>query len=287
MIHRFFKDDIHHTVYYLCSIILFEFGYELTKHINSVREFIDNWNDLVIDMSEEFIAARDVARTYTLGEVKVEALKDIDLSVERGEFIVVLGPSGSGKTTLLNILGGIDTPTEGYITVEGKRISDLNEKNLSAYRRESVGWIFQFFNLIPSLTAEENVALALEMAGDKKEMMERARETLELVGIPDKAKMFPSQLSGGEQQRVAIARALVKRPKIVLADEPTGNLDWTTGRKIADLMKDLNRKEGLTFIVVSHDVSITDVADRVIHLRDGMISKKNELIPDSKKVTSG
>ena len=181
-------------------------------------------------MSKRFISARDIGRTYALGEVKVEALKGIDLSVEQGEFIVVLGPSGSGKTTLLNILGGIDTPTEGTITVEGKSISDLNEKNLAAYRRESVGWIFQFFNLIPSLTAEENVALALEMAGDKKKMMERSRETLELVGIPDKAKMFPSQLSGGEQQRVAIARALVKRPKIVLADEPTGNLDWTTGQ---------------------------------------------------------
>ena len=236
-------------------------------------------------MSKDFIAARDVGRTYALGEVKVEALKCIDLSVEQGEFIVVLGPSGSGKTTLLNILGGIDTPTEGSITVEGKRISDLNEKNLAAYRRDSVGWIFQFFNLIPSLTAEENVALALEMAGDKKEMMERSRETLELVGIPNKAKMFPSQLSGGEQQRVAIARALVKRPKIVLADEPTGNLDWTTGRKIASLMRSLNRKEGLTFIVVSHDVSITDVADRVIHLRDGMISTEKEFQPDTKKVT--
>ena len=238
-------------------------------------------------MSKRFISARDIGRTYALGQVKVEALKGIDLSVEQGEFIVVLGPSGSGKTTLLNILGGIDTPTEGTITVEGKSISDLNEKNLAAYRRESVGWIFQFFNLIPSLTAEENVALALEMAGDKKKMMERSRETLELVGIPDKAKMFPSQLSGGEQQRVAIARALVKRPKIVLADEPTGNLDWTTGQKVARLMRHLNNKEGLTFIVVSHDVSITDVADRVIHLRDGMISNKKESIPESKKVTSG
>ncbi len=230
------------------------------------------------------IEVKGVKRTFNLGEVEVQALKGIDLEVKKSEFLVILGPSGSGKTTLLNCLGGIDTPTSGSIVVEGKDISSFSEKKLSEYRRNRVGWIFQFFNLIPSLTAVENVALALEMAHDKKDMMKRSRETLSLVGIPDKANMFPSQLSGGEQQRVAVARALVKKPRIVVADEPTGNLDWVTGNKIADLMKDLNQKEGITFIVVSHDISITSVADRVIHLMDGEISKEKINDPKAKKV---
>jgi len=230
------------------------------------------------------IVTKNLKRTYSLGEISVDALRGIDLNIRSGEFLVILGPSGSGKTTLLNLLGGIDSPTGGTIRVNGSDISTFNEKKLSEYRRNRVGWIFQFFNLIPSLTAVENVALALEMAMVKNDMMERSLEALDLVGIPGKTDMFPSQLSGGEQQRVAIARALVKRPQIVLADEPTGNLDWVTGRKIAELMKDLNRKEGITFVVVSHDVSITDVADRVIHLQDGKISKKKINLPRSKKV---
>ena len=230
------------------------------------------------------IEAEGVKRTFNLGEIEVQALKGIDLHIKKGEFLVILGPSGSGKTTLLNCLGGIDSPTLGPIKVEGVDISSFKETKLSEYRRNKVGWIFQFFNLIPSLTAVENVALALEMAHDKKDMMKRSREALALVGIPDKANMFPSQLSGGEQQRVAVARALVKKPKIVLADEPTGNLDWVTGNKIADLMKDLNQKEGITFIVVSHDISITGVADRVIHLMDGQISNEKINDPKAKKV---
>ena len=236
-------------------------------------------------MSEDMIIdVKGIERNFELGEVTVRALRGIDLSVRRGEFLVILGPSGSGKTTLLNCLGGIDSPTKGTITVEGENIGSYKEGRLSEYRRNRVGWIFQFFNLIPSLTAAENVALALEMAGDRKGMMERSKEALSLVGIPDKANMFPSQLSGGEQQRVAIARALVKRPRIVLADEPTGNLDWVTGQKIAELMRDLNKKEGITFVVVSHDISITDVADRVVHLMDGKISNQKFQDPGSKKV---
>lgn len=234
--------------------------------------------------TETIIDAKDLKRSFVLGEVEVKALQGIDLSVRKGEFLVILGPSGSGKTTLLNCLGGIDSPTAGSIMVDGKDIGKFNERKLSDYRRETVGWIFQFFNLIPSLTAVENVALSLDMAHDRKDMMKRSREALDLVGIPDKANMFPSQLSGGEQQRVAIARALVKKPRIVLADEPTGNLDWVTGNMIADLMKDLNRKEGITFIVVSHDISITDVADRVLNLMDGKISDRPFQRPASKKV---
>ena len=220
------------------------------------------------------IEAKGIERTFELGEVRVRALRGIDLEVKRGEFLVILGPSGSGKTTLLNCLGGIDSPNEGSIRVEGEDISGYGEKKLSAYRRNMVGWVFQFFNLIPSLTAAENVALTLEMAHDGKDMMKRAKEALDMVGLKDKANMFPSQLSGGEQQRTAIARALVKKPRIVLADEPTGNLDWITGKKVATLMKKLNQEEGITFIVVSHDVSITDIADRVLHLMDGQISKE-------------
>jgi len=233
---------------------------------------------------KDLIVVKYLKRTFELGEVRVKALRRIDLNVKEGEFLVILGPSGSGKTTLLNILGGIDSPSSGTINVEGKDISSYGEKQLSAHRRDTVGWIFQFFNLIPSLTSLENVALSLEMTEDKEDMMQRSRHALELVGIPEKANMFPSQLSGGEQQRVAIARALVKKPKIVLADEPTGNLDWATGQKIAELMRDINKKEGTTFVVVSHDISITDVADRVIHLQDGKLTKKSTQAPRSKKV---
>ncbi|MDP7264608.1 MAG: ABC transporter ATP-binding protein [Candidatus Thermoplasmatota archaeon] len=211
-------------------------------------------------------------------------MAEIDIEVLSGEFLTLLGPSGSGKTTLLNILGGIDTPSVGEVIVEGNDIGTYDEKKLSEYRRNTVGWIFQFFNLIPSLTAVENVGLALEMANDRKNIMERSQEALELVGIPEKSHMFPSQLSGGEQQRVAIARSLVKKPKIVLADEPTGNLDWATGMKIGKLMKELNRRENITFVVVSHDISITEIADRVIHLMDGEISREKSIEPVSKKV---
>lgn len=237
-----------------------------------------------MEKADFIVRAKGVQRTYELGEVEVKALRGIDLDVKRGEVLVILGPSGSGKTTLLNILGGIDTPTSGSVTIDHASIMGYTEKQLSQFRRDTVGWIFQFFNLIPSLTAIENVALALEMAHDTDKMMERSRETLALVGMVEKENMFPSQLSGGEQQRVAVARALVKRPRIVLADEPTGNLDWETGRKIADLMKTLNSREGITFIIVSHDISITEVAHRVIHLRDGRITRETVPEPSAKKV---
>jgi putative ABC transport system ATP-binding protein len=237
-----------------------------------------------IEETDFIVSIRGVERTYELGEVMVQALQGIDLDVKRGEVLVILGPSGSGKTTILNILGGIDTPNVGSVMVNDKRIERYTEKQLSQFRRENIGWIFQFFNLIPSLTAIENVALSLEMTHDIDKMMKRSHETLALVGLADKANMFPSQLSGGEQQRVAIARALVKKPKMVLADEPTGNLDWETGQKIADLMKTLNSREGITFIIVSHDISITQIADRVIHLRDGKIIKETIPQPNAKKV---
>ncbi|MFX1513391.1 MAG: ABC transporter ATP-binding protein [Promethearchaeota archaeon] len=220
---------------------------------------------------EVVVVVNNVHRQFNMGETVVNALAGITMEVKNGEFVVVLGPSGSGKTTLLNQIGGIDTPSRGTVEIMGEEITQFSQTKLSDYRRNKVGWIFQFFNLIPSLRAWENVGLALEFQGDRKEIKKRASEILTDVGLGDKIDRFPSQLSGGEQQRVAIARALVKNPKIIVADEPTGNLDYITGQKIADLMKELNKKFGGTYIVVSHDLSITEKADRVFHLRDGKI----------------
>ncbi|MHA2054183.1 MAG: ABC transporter ATP-binding protein [Candidatus Hodarchaeales archaeon] len=213
----------------------------------------------------------NVHRNFHIGEITIQALRGINMEIHEGEFVVVLGPSGSGKTTLLNQIGGIDSPSEGSVKIHGEEITDWKSGKLSEYRRKKVGWIFQFFNLIPSLRTWENVALALEFKGERKDMKKISCEILEAVGLGDKTDRFPSQLSGGEQQRVAIARALVKNPEIIVADEPTGNLDFVTGQKIADLMKELNEKLGGTYIVVSHDLSITEKADRVFHLRDGQI----------------
>lgn len=217
------------------------------------------------------VIVENLYREFTLGDHIVHALRGISMEVYEGEFIVVLGPSGSGKTTLLNQIGGIDSPTKGSIKIKGEEITQWGAGELGKYRRNSVGWIFQFFNLIPSLRAWENVALALEFKGDQKDVKTRAIGMLTSVGLKDKTERFPSQLSGGEQQRVAIARALVKNPEIIVADEPTGNLDYVTGQKIADLMKNLNEEFGGTYIVVSHDISITKKAKRVFHLQDGQI----------------
>lgn len=201
----------------------------------------------------------NVVRIFEMGETTVYALNGASIVVRKGEFVVILGPSGSGKTTLLNMIGGIDTPTSGDVIIHGERLTDLSLTDLTTYRRNAVGWIFQFYNLIPSLTALENVALALEMAEDTENMEQRSHRALELVGLGDKVYRFPSQLSGGEQQRVAIARALVKNPAIVVADEPTGNLDRSTGEKIVEVMRELNQKAGITFVVVTHDSSLSRV----------------------------
>ncbi len=222
------------------------------------------------------VEVSDVHREFQIGDIAIKALRGINMEVFEGEFVVVLGPSGSGKTTLLNQIGGIDSPTKGRVKVHSEEITQWTTGKLSEYRRNRVGWIFQFFNLIPSLRAWENVALALEFKGERKNMKTLACDMLDAVGLGDKINRFPSQLSGGEQQRVAIARALVKNPEIIVADEPTGNLDFVTGQKIADLMKELNRKFGGTFIVVSHDLSITEKADRVFHLMDGQILSVDE-----------
>jgi putative ABC transport system ATP-binding protein len=222
------------------------------------------------------VLLEDVSKIYQMGEVQVNALKEVSLTVSKGEFVVVLGPSGSGKTTMLNCIGGIDSPTSGTIVVGGNDISRLNEKELTKFRRDTVGFIFQFFNLIPTLTAKENVEFALDLV--PKEKRGSAQEVLEQVRLGDRANHFPSQLSGGEQQRVAIARALAKRPPVVLCDEPTGELDFETGKLILGLMRDIARQEECNFLVVTHNSAIAQMADTVIRLHSGEISavEKNE-----------
>ncbi len=221
-------------------------------------------------MSETIVEIHSLRKDYQSGEIIVQALAGVDLTIHKGQFIVILGPSGSGKTTLLNMIGGIDSTTGGSIRVNGEEITNLRERALTNYRKEDVGFIFQFYNLIPTLTAVENVELAARLKFSK-EAYERSMKMLEAVEMTDKAHKFPSQLSGGEQQRVAIARALVKKPKIVLADEPTGNLDTTTGEKVLQLMLRIAREEGTTFLIVTHNVSISKLADCIIYLKDGKV----------------
>jgi putative ABC transport system ATP-binding protein len=227
-------------------------------------------------MSQAIIQMTDVKREFKVGEIVVKALRGVDLTINQGEFVVILGPSGSGKTTLLNQLGGIDKPTSGEVSVNGVNITEYNDKQMTEHRRGEIGWIFQFHNLIPSLTSTENVQLALEMMGEKKNQKERAIEALKAVGLDDELDRFPSQLSGGQQQRVAVARALVKRPKIIAADEPTGNLDKQTGDAIVHLMHKICKDENITFCVVTHDPKMRSIADRLLIMDDGMIFETDE-----------
>jgi putative ABC transport system ATP-binding protein len=204
-----------------------------------------------------------------MGEVTVHALRGLDLDILEGEFLVLLGPSGSGKSTLLNIIGGMDTPTSGSVELRGADIGGYSERQLTAYRREHVGFIFQFFNLIPTLTARENVQLAAEVAAAPLPV----DETLQMVGLLERADHFPGQLSGGEQQRVAIARAVCKNPEVILGDEPTGALDYETGKLVLEALRDAHRRSGKTVVVVTHNVAIAAMADRAVHLRSGLITE--------------
>ena len=210
---------------------------------------------------------KGVSKQYEVGDAVVYALRDVSLDIQEGQFVVLLGPSGSGKTTLLNMLGGLDAPTHGRIWVGGSEITDMNEASLTMYRRKQVGFIFQFFNLVPSLTAGENVEMVAELTGNKR----NAIPALRSVGLGDRIGHFPAQLSGGEQQRVAIARALAKGPSILLGDEPTGDLDYETGKMILGLMRHINRSENATIILVTHNAAISRMADRVIRMRSGEI----------------
>ncbi|MEZ5302799.1 MAG: ABC transporter ATP-binding protein [Verrucomicrobiales bacterium] len=222
-------------------------------------------------------SARGVTKIYPMGEVEVQALRGADLDLFEGEFVVLLGASGSGKSTLLNILGGLDLPTSGEVSYRGESLTDFNDEQLTEYRRRHVGFVFQFYNLIPSLTARENVALVTEVSEDPMD----PAEALGLVDLGGRLDHFPSQLSGGEQQRVAIARAIAKRPDVLLCDEPTGALDVKTGIKVLDVLSKANRELGTTTAVITHNAAIAAMADRVIHLSGGQIA---EVVENAERV---
>lgn len=223
-------------------------------------------------MTQIVIEALELGKKYQMGEVSVEALSGLDLKIAKGEFVAIMGPSGSGKSTLLHLLGGLDKPTEGEVTLAGQRLSVMDDKQATLVRRHNIGFVFQFFNLLPTLTAEENIALPLVIDGkDIRKYRHRIEALLALVGLSDRRNHKPDQLSGGEQQRVALARALVTEPAIVLADEPTGNLDSRTGTVIMNLLKRSCQELDQALIVVTHDARAATYADRVIFLRDGRL----------------
>ncbi len=218
------------------------------------------------------VSVDDLHKSYTTGDEITHVLRGMDLALKKGEMVMVMGPSGSGKTTLLNLLGGIDGPDSGVLVVDGLALPELAKKELNRFRRERIGFIFQFYNLIPTLTAIENIELGLEsIVSSRKDMRERAGKYLAMVGLGDKARNYPQELSGGEQQRVAIARALAKEPVLVLADEPTGNLDEEREESIMKIMKELQHKLGMTFLIVSHNTRLRQYMDRTLVLRHGKL----------------
>ena len=215
-----------------------------------------------------YISFENVKKEYQMGEVTIKAVDGVDFTVDKGEFTIIVGPSGAGKTTVLNMLGGMDACSGGTITVDGARVSDYNPKQLTAYRRHDIGFVFQFYNLVQNLTALENVELAAQICREPLD----ARDVLVHVGLGDRMDNFPAQLSGGEQQRVAIARALAKNPKLLLCDEPTGALDYVTGKAILKLLQDTCRQEGMTVIVITHNTALTPMVDKVIHIKSGRVA---------------
>ncbi len=230
------------------------------------------------------LEAKSVKKNYQMGKVSVLALRGVSFDVNEGEFLTIFGPSGSGKSTLLHLMGGLDRPDEGQVLINGINILQLDDSKLAELRLDKIGFVFQFFNLLPRLTALRNVELPLSIAGlPEKEVLDRAQQIMKSVGLQARESHRPSELSGGEQQRVAIARALVNNPKIILADEPTGNLDTKTGWEIVQLMKELNEEKNQTFIVVTHDPHIAEAADRIVHLKDGLIEGIEECPRRNKK----
>lgn len=223
-----------------------------------------------------FIEVKNLNKTYLSGNIEVQAVKNESFKIEKGEVVVIVGASGAGKTTLLNLLGGMDTPTSGNIIIDGKDISNYKEKQLTQYRREDIGFVFQFYNLVQNLTALENVELATQICKDTK----NPQKVLEQVGLKNRINNFPSQLSGGEQQRVSIARAIAKNPKLLLCDEPTGALDYKTGKEVLKLLQDMARKNNMTVIIITHNQAIAPMADRIIKMKSGQIeeNKKNEKV---------
>lgn len=221
-----------------------------------------------------FVKLENITKIYHMGEVEIRAVDGIDFSIQKGEFVVIVGPSGAGKTTVLNILGGMDTASGGRITVDGQDITKYSERQLTGYRRDDIGFVFQFYNLIPNLTALENVEMALQICRNPLD----ARAVLKEVGLEKRMDNFPAQLSGGEQQRVSIARALAKNPKLLLCDEPTGALDYNTGKAILKLLQEMCREKGMTVIVITHNSALAPMADRLIKIKNGKVSsmKVNE-----------
>ena len=217
----------------------------------------------------DLIEIRNLTKTYTSGDIEVNAVKDVSFNIKRGEVVVIVGESGAGKTTLLNLLGGMDTPTEGQILIDGKDISNYNEKQLTQYRREDIGFVFQFYNLVQNLTTIENVELATQICKNAK----NPKTKLTQVGLSHRINNFPSQLSGGEQQRVSIARAIAKNPKLLLCDEPTGALDYKTGKEVLKLLQDTARKSGMTVLIITHNQAIAPMADRIIKMKSGEIER--------------
>ena len=216
-----------------------------------------------------FIELKNVVKTYQMGEIRINAVDKLSFPIEKGEFVIIVGPSGAGKTTVLNILGGMDKPTSGAIFVDGTDIAQFDEKALTQYRRDDVGFVFQFYNLVQNLTAYENVELATQLCKNPVD----AETILAEVGLANRKDNFPSQLSGGEQQRVAIARALAKNPKLLLCDEPTGALDYVTGKSILKLLQDMCRERGMTVIVITHNSALMPMADKIVKINDGKIDK--------------
>ena len=220
------------------------------------------------NLQNSYVKLDKVSKIYKMGEVEIRAVDNISFEISKGEFVVVVGPSGAGKTTVLNILGGMDTATEGDVYVDGSNIAEYNSHQLTAYRRDDIGFVFQFYNLVPNLTALENVELAMQICKNPLDV----KKVLCDVGLEDRMGNFPAQLSGGEQQRVSIARALAKNPKLLLCDEPTGALDYQTGKAILKLLQDMCREKGMTVIVITHNSALTPMADRVIHIKNGTVS---------------
>lgn len=216
---------------------------------------------------KDFVKLKNVTKIYQMGEVQIRAVDGIDFSIDKGEFVVVVGPSGAGKTTVLNILGGMDKASGGEVLVDGKDIAGYSQKQLTGYRRNDIGFVFQFYNLVPNLTALENVELASQICNDSL----NAEQTLVKVGLEQRIKNFPAQLSGGEQQRVSIARALAKNPKLLLCDEPTGALDYNTGKQILQLLQDTCRREKITVLIITHNSALAPMADRLIQFKNGTV----------------
>lgn len=230
-------------------------------------------------MNEKIVEAADLWKVYRMGEVEVDALQGVSLTIEKGDFVALLGPSGSGKSTLLHILGCLDTPTKGHFFFRGEDISSLNDRRLTQIRRTEIGFVFQTFNLISAMTVFENIEIKLRLLGIKKpERMQRTLETLELVNLKERRNHFPRQLSGGERQRVAIARAIIDNPVLLLADEPTGNLDSKTGGEIGMLLSEFNRSNNQTILLVTHDPEIAGIAGRILRMRDGKIEPEKEVV---------